>query len=320
MVVVATGRHRDGGPWLERVVLSSPVGEWSTLRLVLSLLWAAVMVGLSTSFVYDDLVLNHRGEVVTALVTRTNYDQRTPTFNAELQSRFPGVRGTRFTCAVGFCGGRGSGAPRRRFRTDARSPHSCDHRMLVTNIPSVVSRAERTRERLLTAALELFTERGYDATSVGDIAARAGVTEMTCFRHFPSKASLLVDDPYDPLIGAFIRGEPTSLDPITRAARGVRAAWRQVPPPSIAEVRIRLRIVARTPALRASIASGTAATEAVIASALADGATARTEAMIAASAVMGALNTALLEWSMTDNDDLGQAIENALNILEDRHG
>jgi len=29
---------------------------------------------------------------VTALVTRTNYDQRGPTFNAELQSRFPGVR------------------------------------------------------------------------------------------------------------------------------------------------------------------------------------------------------------------------------------
>ncbi|MEV6267406.1 hypothetical protein AB0L64_09575 [Kribbella sp. NPDC051936] len=89
---MATGRHRDGGPWLERVVLSSPIGEWSTLRLVVSLLWVAFMAGLSTSFVYDELVLNHRGEAVTALVTRTNYDQRGPTFNAELQSRFPGVR------------------------------------------------------------------------------------------------------------------------------------------------------------------------------------------------------------------------------------
>ncbi|MEU4293148.1 TetR family transcriptional regulator [Kribbella sp. NPDC026596] len=181
------------------------------------------------------------------------------------------------------------------------------------------SRSERTRERLLTAALELFTERGYDGTSVSDIAARAGVTEMTFFRHFPGKASVLVDDPYDPVIGAAIRQQPTSLDPISRAARGVRAAWRQVPRPSIAQVRVRLRIVAHTPALRASIAAGTAATEAVIAEALTDGTTSRKKALIAASAVMSALNTALLEWSMTDDDDLGQAIETALDVLEDRH-
>jgi hypothetical protein len=92
---VSTGKHRqDGtdGPWLERVVLSTPLGEWSTPRLVLSLLWIAVMAGISASFLYDDLVLDHRGERVTALVVRTNYDQRGPTFNAELQSPFPGVR------------------------------------------------------------------------------------------------------------------------------------------------------------------------------------------------------------------------------------
>jgi hypothetical protein len=92
---VSTGRHREGGtdgPWLERFVLSTSAGEWSMLRLVLSLLWIAVMAGLSASFVYDDLVLNHRGELVTALVVRTNYDQRGPSFNAELQSAFPGVR------------------------------------------------------------------------------------------------------------------------------------------------------------------------------------------------------------------------------------
>ena len=82
--------------------------------------------------------------------------------------------------------------------------------MLVTNIHGMGARADRTRERLLTAALELFAERGYDATTAGEIAARAGVTEMTFFRHFPSKASLLVDDPYDPLIGAAIHRQPSN--------------------------------------------------------------------------------------------------------------
>jgi AcrR family transcriptional regulator len=182
------------------------------------------------------------------------------------------------------------------------------------------SRAERTRDRLLKAALEMFTERGYDETSVSEIAARAGVTEMTFFRHFPGKASLLVDDPYDPVIGAAIRRQPAGLDPICRAARGIRSAWRQLPPPSVEQVRIRLRIVAQTPALRASIAGGTAATEAVIADALTSGRTGRCEALIAAGAVMGALNTALLEWSLSDGDDLGPAIGTALDVLEDRRG
>lgn len=184
----------------------------------------------------------------------------------------------------------------------------------------MASRSERTRDRLLTAALELFAEQGYDGTTVGQIAARAGVTEMTFFRHFPTKASLLVDDPYDPVIGTSIRRQPANLDPISRAAKGIRAAWRQVPPPAVEAVRARLRIIAQAPALRASIASGTAATEAVIADALTSGNAGRAEAVIAAGAVMGALNTALLEWSLTDNDDLGEAIETALSVLEDRHG
>jgi hypothetical protein len=85
------GRHRDGS-WLERVVLATPVGEWSTLGLVFTLVWIAAMAGLSASFVYDGLVLEHRGELVRAQVVRTNYDQRGPSFNAELREPFAGVR------------------------------------------------------------------------------------------------------------------------------------------------------------------------------------------------------------------------------------
>ena len=58
----------------------------------------------------------------------------------------------------------------------------------------------------------------------------------------------------------------------------------------------------------------------MITDALTSGGTSRREALIAAGAVMGALNTALLEWSLTDGDDLGKAIETALDLLEDRRG
>jgi AcrR family transcriptional regulator len=47
------------------------------------------------------------------------------------------------------------------------------------------------RERLVTAAMELFEERGYDQTAVADIAARAGLTERTFFNCFPDKREVL---------------------------------------------------------------------------------------------------------------------------------
>ena len=49
------------------------------------------------------------------------------------------------------------------------------------------------RARLREAALELYGEQGYDATTTAEIAARAGVTERTYFRHFADKREVLFD-------------------------------------------------------------------------------------------------------------------------------
>ncbi|WP_394831047.1 TetR family transcriptional regulator [Pendulispora rubella] len=55
-----------------------------------------------------------------------------------------------------------------------------------------VSRWEpNARERLQQAAMELYSERGFDQTTVADIAARAGLTERTFFRYFPDKREVL---------------------------------------------------------------------------------------------------------------------------------
>ncbi|WP_432937263.1 TetR/AcrR family transcriptional regulator [Kribbella sp. CA-253562] len=174
----------------------------------------------------------------------------------------------------------------------------------------------RTRARLLEAALELFATQGFEATTAAQIAARAGVTQMTFFRHFPTKAAVLIGDPYDPVIGESIRREPPGADPITLAARGVRKAWQELPSPAADEVRARLRIVAQTPSLRADLAAGTAATEVVVAEALTDLGVDPHRAAVAAGAVLGALNAALLRWSLSDDGDLGAAIHSALDVLE----
>jgi AcrR family transcriptional regulator len=54
-------------------------------------------------------------------------------------------------------------------------------------------RAEETRSHILDAAGELFAERGYDATSVADICAQAGVTKGAFYHHFESKQSVFLE-------------------------------------------------------------------------------------------------------------------------------
>ena len=59
-----------------------------------------------------------------------------------------------------------------------------------------------SREELEQAAFTLFAARGFDATTVDEIAAAAGIGRRTFFRYFPSKESLLPADALDSLIFA----------------------------------------------------------------------------------------------------------------------
>ena len=186
-----------------------------------------------------------------------------------------------------------------------------------TAVPS--ARTERTRARLLAAALDLFARQGYDRTTVAEIAVAAGVTEMTFYRHFGSKDQLLLDDPYDPLIASAIGHQPADLPPLHRTVRGIRAAWRGMPVTGEDEVRERIAIVAATPGLTAAVRAGTAATEAAIVGELVAGGTDPDEAAIAAAAVMAALMTALLQWGSAGDGTLSAAIERALDVVAAGH-
>lgn len=61
--------------------------------------------------------------------------------------------------------------------------------------PSLRQRhADRTRTSIITAALQLFDERGFAAATVDDIAARADIAPRTFFRYFPTKQAVLYHD------------------------------------------------------------------------------------------------------------------------------
>lgn len=74
------------------------------------------------------------------------------------------------------------------------------------------ARGARNRAALLDAALELFTAAGFDATTIDQIAERAGVAPRTFLNHFPSKEDVLFD------------GYAERLEEVTRRFRGAPAA------------------------------------------------------------------------------------------------
>lgn len=183
--------------------------------------------------------------------------------------------------------------------------------------PPRSARAEATRERLRAAALDLFTRQGFDETTVEQVAAAAGVSHMTFFRHFPTKESVIVEDPYDPLIAEAVRAQPADLDPFERVRRGVLAAWTAAPIEVDAETRTRIALMARHPSLRAEAWENTRETERVVAEALVEAGTPPFDAAVAAGACMGAVMAALLDWATATSGDraLGDAVVHSLELL-----
>jgi AcrR family transcriptional regulator len=180
-----------------------------------------------------------------------------------------------------------------------------------------VSKAARTREHLRGVALRLFAERGYDQTTVADIAAAAGVTPMTFFRHFAAKERVVIDDPYDPAIAEAVLAQPSHLPVLERVRCGLLAAWGRISADEDAELRGRLEIGASHPALRARMRENNATTEAAIVDALVADGVGRFEASVAAAAVLGALTAALLQWATSQGpSSLGAAVTGALAVLE----
>src|SRR3546814_8932053 len=60
-------------------------------------------------------------------------------------------------------------------------------------VPPRTTKGKATRARLLTAASRLFAVQGYDGTSVEAVATEAGITVPGMYKHFPTKASLLLE-------------------------------------------------------------------------------------------------------------------------------
>src|SRR4051794_1520267 len=96
----------------------------------------------------------------------------------------------------------------------------------ITYARRVTRWAPDARGRLAQAALDLYSERGFEQTTVAEIADRAGLTERTFFRHFADKREVLFagSAQLQALVVDAVAGAPDTATPIDAAAAGIEAA------------------------------------------------------------------------------------------------
>jgi AcrR family transcriptional regulator len=179
-----------------------------------------------------------------------------------------------------------------------------------------------TKRRLMTLALRLFEERGFERTTVDEIAAAADVAPRTFFRYFPTKVDVLFAD-HDELV-ALVRetlAERTEDESIMRAVRRstLEAAERLVSDPGLYLARSRLTYA--IPAAYARSRQLDADYENVIAEAVAaargTSATTDLSARTTARAAWSATRAARDVWLASDGDrDPKQLIDDAFDLLE----
>ena len=160
-----------------------------------------------------------------------------------------------------------------------------------------------SRGRLQEAALDLYAERGFDQTTVAQIAARAGLTERTFFRHFTDKREVLFGGSalLQERIVAGVADAPAEDGALDAVAGGLAAAAAL-----LGEFRRDLSakrhaVIAANPELRERELAKLADYAAAVAAALRQRGVSEPRATFAAEAGMTVLRVALTRWACEDD-------------------
>jgi AcrR family transcriptional regulator len=177
---------------------------------------------------------------------------------------------------------------------------------------------EEVRKRLQWAALELFREHGYEEVTAADIAAKAGVTERTFFRHFPDKREVLFngDSAFSEALTMAVRNAPKALGPwdtLLFAFDSVKQMFVENRP----FTEPRQQVIASSPALQERAMAKTRSLVAAVTSVLCERGLAVPEANLAAWMGMAVLSYGVAAWFNDGSIDLGEHIVRAFQ--EARH-
>jgi AcrR family transcriptional regulator len=187
---------------------------------------------------------------------------------------------------------------------------------LMTDIPPGWRQRKKaaTRDRIRANALQLFREHGYDATTVEQIAAAAGVSHMTFFRYFPAKEDVALSDSYDPMIAALLKQTPTAWPLSQRIRTALLQGLRQVYDTDRDALLAQNKLIVSTPVLRDRLWADQMATQQLILQALSPRPSFQTRVIVAAC--LAAASTATLIWVENDGTpELPDLINEAFETL-----
>jgi mycofactocin system transcriptional regulator len=179
--------------------------------------------------------------------------------------------------------------------------------------------AATTRDELELIALQLFAERGFDSTTVDDVAEAAGIGRRTFFRYFASKNDVVWGD-WDMALANFcteLEGLPPAV-PLLEGLREAIKAFNRLPDGAEQQHRVRMAMVLHTPALQAHSTLRYAGWRAVVA----DHVAARTDAVatdfpvqLLAHQLLACCVAAYEEWLARPGSDLQDLLDLALRSL-----
>jgi AcrR family transcriptional regulator len=110
---------------------------------------------------------------------------------------------------------------------------------------------QQTREGLAAAAVDLFIERGYDATTIEDIAAAVDVSPRTFFRYYPTKEDVIVDLLRAGVVDLVERAaaRPAS-EPLATSLREAARGWADLTPEAATRLLMLSRVLQASPCLQ----------------------------------------------------------------------
>jgi AcrR family transcriptional regulator len=179
--------------------------------------------------------------------------------------------------------------------------------------------APGVRERLVVAAVDLFTEQGYDATTVAQIAERAGVTKSTFFRQFSDKREVLVagQEALSRLLAEGIAEAPAGASPLEAVAAGLERASSEMGPMN-RELgpRLKAAVAASTELQERDALKSVGLASAMKAALVARGVPDPTAHLAAELGVL-AFKRGYAQWCEADRDDARGLARHALAALDD---
>jgi AcrR family transcriptional regulator len=177
----------------------------------------------------------------------------------------------------------------------------------------------RTRAAIQQQALRLFRERGYEATTVSQIAEAAEVSVPTFFRYFPSKEDVVLWDEFDPQLAEIFRAQPAWLGPVAALRAAFRELLSALPLAVRAEQRERVVLLLSAPPLRAILLDHLLGPMRLVAELVADriGRKPDDPAVRALSgAVLGVALSVMVAWAEDPGADVVALVDEAMAQIE----